>query len=135
MNKIRFTFLDTFRGMLVVSMVIYHFFWDLVFLKGVDWPWYRDYTTPTRLWQTFMRFFFIFVSGYCLNLSRRSLRRGLELTACGALIIAVTLLIMPEDAIIFGVLTFLGAATLIGTPVKEHYNGGPIQSAILFVIS
>ena len=135
MNKIRFTFLDTFRGMLVVSMVIYHFFWDLVFLKGVDWPWYRDYTTPTRLWQTFMRFFFIFVSGYCLNLSRRSLRRGLELTACGALITAVTLLIMPEDAIIFGVLTFLGAATLIGTPVKEHYNGGPIQSAILFVIS
>ena len=86
MNKIRFTFLDTFRGMLVVSLVIYHFFWDLVFLKGVDWPWYRDYTTPTRLWQTFMRFFFIFVSGYCLNLSRRSLRRGLELTACGALI-------------------------------------------------
>ena len=71
MNKIRFTFLDAFRGMLVVSMVIYHFFWDLVFLKGVDWPWYRDYTTPTRLWQTFMRF--LYLSPVTASISRDGL--------------------------------------------------------------
>lgn len=133
--KYRFDFLDIFRGLLVISMVIYHFFWDLVFLKGVDWPWYRNYTTPARLWQTFMRFFFIFVSGYCLNLSKRSLKRGLELTGCGALITVVTLIVLPDNPIIFGVLTFLGAATLIGSPIKAYYKGGPIQSAVLFMLS
>ncbi len=134
-GRTRLTFLDAFRGILVVNMVLYHFCWDLVFLKGVDWPWFRYYTTPARLWQTFIRFYFIFLSGYCLNMSKRSLRRGLELTACGALITAVTLLVMPEDAIIFGVLTFLGAATLIGSPVNAYYKGGKVQSAVLFMIS
>ncbi|MDO4804705.1 MAG: heparan-alpha-glucosaminide N-acetyltransferase [Lachnospiraceae bacterium] len=134
-SRPRYDFLDAFRGFLVVNMIAFHFCWDLVFLKGVDWAWYRDFTLPARFWQTFIRFFFILLSGYCLNLSNHPLRRGLELTACGAVITFVTLIAMPEDAIIFGVLTFLGAATFVGTPVRKKNNGGTALSAICLFVS
>lgn len=131
----RFIFLDAFRGFLVINMILYHFLWDLVFLKGMNLAWYRDYTLPATLWQAFIRFFFIFISGYCLNLSNRPMRRGLELTVCGALITAVTLAVMPENAIIYGVLTFLGSAALVGTPVRKKYHGDTPLSILLLLAS
>ena len=43
----------------------------------------------------------------------RLLRRGLIVSGAGVLVTAVTLLFMPEDRVVFGVLTLLGAAMLI----------------------
>lgn len=39
--------------------------------------------------------------------------RGLIISGAGVLVTAVTLLFMPEDRVVFGVLTLLGAAMLI----------------------
>ena len=33
---------DTLRGWTLVSMIAYHAAWDLVYLCGVDWPWYHS---------------------------------------------------------------------------------------------
>ena len=32
--------LDTLRGMTLVSMMVYHVCWDLVYLFRQDWAWY-----------------------------------------------------------------------------------------------
>ena len=56
---------------------------------------------------------FILLSGFCLPLGHRPLRRGLIVSGAGVLVTAVTLLFMPEDRVVFGVLTLLGAAMLI----------------------
>ena len=33
--------LDTLRGLTLVSMIAYHACWDLVWMFGMDWAWYR----------------------------------------------------------------------------------------------
>ena len=80
----RYALLDELRGLDLVSMMLYHACWDMMFL-----------------------------SGFCLPLGHRPLRRGLIISGAGVLVTAVTLLFMPEDRVVFGVLTLLGAAMLI----------------------
>lgn len=34
--------LDSLRGLTLVSMMAYHACWDLVYLYGMPWDWYRS---------------------------------------------------------------------------------------------
>ena len=43
----------------------------------------------------------------------RGLIRGLQVFGCGALITAVTLLLMPQDRVVFGVLTLIGSCKIL----------------------
>ena len=56
---------------------------------------------------------FILLSGFCVPLGHRTLKRGAQVFAAGALVTVVTLVFMPEDRVVFGVLTFLGSAMLL----------------------
>ena len=44
----RYALLDELRGLDLVSMMLYHACWDLVFLFGVEMKWYA--ATPGHLW-------------------------------------------------------------------------------------
>ena len=103
--------LDTIRGCALLSMLLYHAAWDLVYLFGADWPWYHGFAA--RLWQQSICWTFILLSGYCWSLGRRQLRRGLTVVLCGALITVVTCLFMPANRVLFGVLTLLGSSSLL----------------------
>ena len=107
----RYALLDELRGLDLVSMMLYHACWDLVFLFDMNMGWYAG--TPGRLWQQSICWVFILLSGFCVPLGHHTLRRGVTVFAAGALVTAVTLVFMPGDRVIFGVLTFLGTAMLI----------------------
>lgn len=109
--------LDTLRGLCVVSMVLYHAMYDLVYLKGFPAPWYGDW--PGYLWQQSICWTFILLSGLCWNLSRRHLRRGLILVGCGAVITLATWLAMPSQLILYGVLNLLGLSALLLIPLDK----------------
>ena len=34
---------DTLRGLTLVSMIVYHACWDLVYLYRLDWDWHRSF--------------------------------------------------------------------------------------------
>ncbi|MBQ5345449.1 MAG: DUF1624 domain-containing protein, partial [Acidaminococcaceae bacterium] len=118
----RYQLLDTLRGFSLVSMILFHACWDLVYLFGYDWPWYKG--TPGYLWQQSICWMFILISGFCMGLKqeRRALpfadkrgvteekrtlwsecKRGLIVLAAGILITIATLLFSPQTKIIFGV--------------------------------
>ena len=40
---------DTLRGLTLVSMIVYHACWDLVYLYRLDWGWYRSFWVG--IWQ------------------------------------------------------------------------------------
>lgn len=40
--RLRSGTLDTIRGLTLVSMIVYHACWDLVYLYRFDWGWYRS---------------------------------------------------------------------------------------------
>jgi uncharacterized membrane protein len=133
----RYGILDGVRGFTVLSMVLYHACWDLVHLAGRPWDWFQG--TGAYVWQQSICWVFIFLAGLCFNLGRRHVRRGLELLSLGAVITGLTWLCLPRDAIFFGILFFLGAATLITVCLKPLLVKLPAVpglglSALLFVV-
>lgn len=120
----RYALLDELRGLDLVSMMLYHACWDMMFLFGIWMDWYAG--MPGRLWQQTICWVFILLSGFCAPFGRHMLRRGVTVFAAGALVTAVTLVFMPEGRVIFGVLTFLGTAMLLTGVLPGRLGlGGP----------
>lgn len=112
--------LDQIRGVTLVSMILYHFLWDIVFIAGIDIPWYSK--APGNIWQKSICITFILLSGFCFSFGNKRLKRSLQIFICGAIVTVVTLLAMPEDPVIFGVLTFIGSAGLITIPFDKLHR-------------
>ena len=134
----RYALLDELRGLDLISMMLYHACWDLMFLFDIWMDWYIGW--PGRLWQQSICWVFILLSGFCVPLGHRTLKRGAQVFAAGALVTVVTLVFMPEDRVVFGVLTFLGSAMLL-TGVLEPLlkkippAAGLAVSAVLFALT
>ena len=59
----RYALLDELRGLDLVSMMLYHACWDMMFLFGIWMDWYAG--MPGRLWQQTICWVFILLSGFC----------------------------------------------------------------------
>lgn len=70
----RYALLDELRGLDLVSMMLYHACWDMMFLFGIWMDWYAG--MPGRLWQQTICWVFILLSGFCVQLGHHTLRRG-----------------------------------------------------------
>lgn len=115
--RTRLHFLDALRGFTLIHMIAFHGLWNLVYLFGVKADWYRG--TPGYIWQQWICWTFILLSGFCWSLGRQHLKRGLMVFGGGAIVSAVTCLVMPESRILFGVLTCLGSCILLLIPAER----------------
>lgn len=172
----RYGALDWIRGITLISMILYHGAWDLVYLFGVNWGWYRS--EGAYVWQQSICWTFILLSGFCWALGRapegaaapsrraqggqpggggapdgrlsqgrparrlplKKLRRGLTVFAGGALITAVTVAFMPDNRVVFGVLTLLGSCMLLLLPLRGAMQkippaAGTAASFALFLLT
>ena len=110
-EKIRFHLLDVIRGITIINMIIYHGLFDVVSICHVHISFYSSIWG--YMYQQMICWSFIFLSGMCRALGSRNPKRGIIVSLCGILITLVTMIFLPEERIIFGVLTMLGAAMLI----------------------
>jgi uncharacterized membrane protein len=107
--------LDAFRGFCILGVIAVHFVYDLVELYGIlDW----QYPPIFSLVQDWGGVLFVALSGICVTLGRRSLKRGLVVFGCGMLISAVTFGMTffgfhKSIIIYFGVLHCLGVCMLL----------------------
>ena len=124
----RIAALDALRGLTLLSMIAYHACWDLVYLFGADWDWYRG--TGAYVWQQSICWTFILLSGFCWSLGRRPLRRGLTVFACGWIITLVTVVFLPEERILFGVLTLTGSAMVLLVPLERGLRHVPAGAGL-----
>ncbi len=133
----RYRALDGIRGAAVISMILYHAAWDIANLIGIYMPWF--YSIAGYIWQQSICQTFILLSGFCFRLGSHKLRRALIVSAAGIAITVVTALFMPNDIIIFGILTCLGSCMLIMTPMDRmlsrinQFTGLFIALALFFV--
>ena len=137
-NKSRLSLIDFIRGVAVINMILYHALWDTVYIFGEDIPLFK--TQWAYLWQQCICWCFIFLSGFSMNLGRKSYKRGALVFAGGLAVTAVTLIAMPENRIVFGVLTLLGSCMLIMTALgkiteKIKPSVGFILSMLLLVLT
>ena len=117
----RLALLDSLRGLTLISMILFHACWDAVYLLGANWPWYGS--RAAYIWQQSICWTFIMLSGFCIPFSSKLLRRGLEVFGAGALVMAVTCLLLPEDRVVFGVLTLIGSCMLLMIPLRKILGG------------
>ena len=111
MKQIRYQKLDGIRGIALLNMIAFHAAWDLVYLYGVQWDWYQS--KGGYIWQQGICWTFIFLSGFCLPLGKHPIKRGLTVFLGGAVITIVTIILMPENRVVFGVLTLIGSCMII----------------------
>ncbi len=125
----RILFLDLLRGVAVLAMICYHFFWDLGFFGYVDFS-----LATTGLGLNIAQIIgssFIFISGFSLNLAslsnnfQRNFRwRFFKLLLLSCLISLVTLIFDKNNFIFFGILHLLTFCSLMGfilIKVKNTY--------------
>lgn len=113
----RLIFLDELRGLTLISMILYHFMWDLYYIVGVTFPWKHGMYAPgMHIWQQSICWTFILLSGFCWSLGHHPFRRGMTVFGCGLVVTAVTVLFVPTYLILFGVLTLIGSSMLFMIP-------------------
>lgn len=135
--RVRYYLLDSIRGFTIISMILYHAIWDLVYLFGNHWNWYQGMFG--RIWQQSICWTFILLSGFCWSMGKRRLRRGLIVFGAGALVTIVTSIAMPDQRILFGILTLQGSCMLLLIllqPILKKVPAwvGVFASILLFLI-
>ena len=120
-SKPRIWELDALRGVCILCVIVVHFLFDLSFFGGLD------LTLPA--WYVFLQEYggaiFVVLSGVCVTLGSKSVRRGLIVFSCGMLITAVTygmyrLGMSGADVVVkFGVLHLLGVCMLVYPAFKK----------------
>lgn len=127
----RVGFIDELRGLDIVVMVFYHAMYDIVYVFGVDIPFFYNFLMPYV--QPFIAGIFIVLSGISCRYSRSNLKRGLRVFLLGMLLTAVTLLFMPTEAIYFGILHFMGTAMMLFALIQPLLD--KIKPSMLFIMS
>lgn len=112
----RFWQIDALRGLALLNMLVYHAMYDWVYIFGHASGWYDIWSTHCHVWQQYICWSFILLSGYSFTLSRRPLKNGLLTAACAVVLTVATAVAMPEEVIWFGVLHLLGPADLSAAP-------------------
>jgi len=120
MMKQRHFWIDNIRAIAMISMIIFHAVWDLVYLYGMDWNWYRS--DMAFVWQQSICWTFILLSGFCWSFSRNPLKQGLMVSAGGLIVTAVTLIFSYDSRVIFGVLNLIGASALLLIPFRKYFD-------------
>lgn len=120
-SKPRIWELDALRGVCILCVIVVHFLFDLSFFSGLN------LTLPA--WYVFIQEYggaiFVVLSGVCVTLGSKSVRRGLIVFSCGMLITAVTygmyrLGMSGMDVVVkFGVLHLLGVCMLVYPAFKK----------------
>lgn len=134
-EKKRYHLIDALRGLALLNMLGMHFLYDVNVVYGRDPTWYLR--PGVHLWQQYICWSFILIAGFSFHWGKRNnLRRGLLLNLCGLVITAVTLIVMPSEAIRFGILSFMGCAVLLTIPLEKalHRCNPAVGLAVCFLL-
>jgi len=120
---------DALRGLALLNMLAYHALYDWVYVFGHTGGWYNISAPGCHLWQQYICWSFILLSGFSLPLARRPVRNGLLVAACAALLTAATVLFLPSESIWFGVLHLNATAALLTCLVRPLLQRIPAKAA------
>ncbi|WP_343252488.1 heparan-alpha-glucosaminide N-acetyltransferase [Ligaoa zhengdingensis] len=129
---------DELRGAFILLMVVYHTFYDLVYIFDVNIPAFRwAFTTWIQL---LIAGLFVFLSGVASRFSRNNLKRGAQCFALGMLMTLVTAVVLPEQIVLFGVLHMLGVCMMLFPLMRPLLDrippwAGVIGCAALFFLT
>lgn len=126
----RVTVLDMLRGFSILYVMLYHLLYDMIFFGGMDIPFF--FSDAMEIIHRFFLVILFSVSGICAGFSKNVLKRGAVLYLLGEALTLVTAAFMPDDAIVFGVLSCFGMTMLIYGVVSPVLKKAP--NAAIFAV-
>lgn len=140
MTEKRLWLLDVLRGAALLNMLAYHALYDWVYVFGHTGGWYDIWSPGCHVWQQYICWSFILLSGYSFTLARRPLKNGLLVAGCAVVLTVVTAGFLPSESIWFGVLHLNAAAVLLSCllrPLLEKCPAGAglAACAMLFALT
>lgn len=136
-DKKRVAIFDILRGFMLINMVLYHIFYDMVYILGYSLPWYHS--ESAYLWQEIIACTFIAVSGACSVYSKNNFKRGAIVLLCAGAVTLTTSFLGSEYIVRFGILHCLGVSMILFPIIKPVLNrinpiAGLLSCTILYVI-
>lgn len=117
--------IDALRGIAIIVMIIFHFFFDLSYFGVLRQEMFEG------AWLVFARigqFLFLGLVGVSIALSRKNFSqqvlRGFKIFLCGMLVTLATYFFAPQDFVKFGVLHFIGVAA----PIVYLFKGQKVYA-------
>lgn len=137
--SVRVGIYDVVRGLALVSMVLFHLCYDLVYIKGIQLPWFPG--TVQTMWSRSIAWTFLFVAGCMCTLSRNNLKRAGVYAIAAVAVFVVTSLAGVDTAISFGIIYSMAACTFvywclskIGLEPHGYLCAGLLIIVFLFVL-
>ncbi|MDD4850838.1 MAG: heparan-alpha-glucosaminide N-acetyltransferase domain-containing protein [Gemmiger sp.] len=132
--------LDALRGAALIHMLAYHALYDWVYVFGHQSSWYDISAPGPHIWQQYICWSFLLISGYSVALSKKPLKNGLVTGACALLLTVVTVVALPQERILFGILHLNACALLLTVllrPLLERLPpaAGLAGAAVLFFVT
>ncbi|MDO5028296.1 MAG: heparan-alpha-glucosaminide N-acetyltransferase domain-containing protein [Bacillota bacterium] len=140
MARKRINIVDTWRGLAIICMVIYHLLYDIEFIFSRD---LEFFSIPSWYgFQQFTSWSFIFLAGFSHKYSRKPSRNAIKILITALILTLVTRLANPSAYIRFGVLHLIGSAMalvlilelFIYTKKKFQLTYGLLSFVVFFII-
>ena len=125
---------DVLRGFSVISMVLFHFCYDLRYIAGLPLGFFQP---PLQdIWRCSISWAFVFIAGCMFAWSRNNLKRAGRYLAVAFLVWLVTTLVAVDTPINFGIIYCMGSCTLICWLLDRiHFRPeGGIAALIFFLV-
>lgn len=133
-SESRIVFFDTWRGLSIISMVLFHFAYDLVYIEGLALLWF---TRPlTDLWGASISWSFLFIAGSMCSFSKNALKRAFIYGLFALMIYVATSIAHIDAPISFGIIYCMAACTLIEALLQKCgiFVQGYTTAALLFIL-
>ena len=75
---------DALRGLALLNMLAYHAMYDWVYVFGHESSWYNIWAPGCHVWQQYICWSFILLSGFSFPLAKRPAKNGLIVAGCAA---------------------------------------------------
>lgn len=117
----RIQIIDTVRGLTIISMVLFHLFYNINYYWTLD---FYNETVFNRIWQLSIALSFFLISGMTSSFlnPRKNFKRGLNTSLIGFAITIITFLFAKDQLIIWGVLNGLGLSMIIAGLIQNLIN-------------
>ncbi len=114
----RIQIIDSFRGLTIISMVLFHLFYNINYYWTLD---FYDGTVFNKIWQLSIALSFFTISGITSSFlnPNKNIKRGIITSLIGFSITLITYFFAKDQLIIWGVLNGLGLSMIISGLIQK----------------
>lgn len=117
----RVSVLDTFRGLVILSMIGFHACYDMVYLLGWSIPWFSDGTFQD-VWRCSISWSFLLLAGWMTSCSRSNARRALRYGVVAVVVFLATYITRIDTPVSFGIIYCMAASTALYALLEPGLN-------------